>query len=98
MHVILWRRRQRSKSEGVVCVGGRGGAGANFGCMACGVQITIFSAALHRCRHHSICSITICCRETEREAEEKEEKEEEGRRGRDKKKRRRRRRRKGGGR
>lgn len=38
--------------------GGR--VGANFGCMACGVRITIFSAAL---LHHTVCSITIYCRE-----------------------------------
>lgn len=36
--------------------------GANFGCMACGVKITIFSAALF---HHPVCSITIYCRERE---------------------------------
>lgn len=45
-----------------------GERGANFGCMACGVQITIFSAALRR-RRHSVCSITVYCRETESEGE-----------------------------
>lgn len=62
-------KEARSKSKGWREEEEGGRVGANFGCMACGVQITIFSAALRR-RHHSICSITICCRETEREEEE----------------------------
>lgn len=66
--VTAEQRRAEQRREG----GGRGG-GANFGCMACGVTITIFSAAL---LHHTVSSITIYCRETERHRERERTEEE----------------------
>lgn len=38
------------------------GVEVNFGCMACGVRIAIFSAAVLQ---HAVCSFTIYCRERE---------------------------------
>ena len=63
MHVIVSQQSRGEQSKG------ERGRGANFGCMACGVRITIFSAAL---LYHSVCSITIYCREREAHREERE--------------------------
>lgn len=41
------------------------GEGANFGCVVHGVKITIFSARLF----HTVCSVTIYCRDGEKAGE-----------------------------
>lgn len=70
MHVILSQQSRGEQSKGERAAGG---GGANFGCMACGVTITIFSAAL---LHHTVSSITIYCREIERHRERERTEEE----------------------
>lgn len=71
---VVQRRAERRRQRVGVCGGG------NFGCMACGVRITIFSAAL--LQPHSLFNYHLLQRERERKKTGREEQgqQREGRR------------------